>query len=92
MYMDMSIDVYENGRESLRKCVYMFRYTSAGIREMKMLNALVFGFEFVMQPHRWQSSYNRNAYKWCAVIGKPGSARPNRTALPQWTLDTRMLF
>jgi len=33
--------------------------------------------------------HSRNAYKWCSVISKPGclSARPNRTALLQWTLD-----
>ena len=34
--------------------------------------------------------YNRtllNAYTRCAVIGKPGRARLNQTALPQWTLD-----
>ena len=38
------------------------------------------------------SNYIRNGYRWCAVLGKPGSAWPNRTALPQWTLDTWMLF
>ena len=37
-----------------------------------------------------QSNYTRNAYKWCAVIGLPGSARPNLTALPQWTLDLKI--
>jgi len=31
--------------------------------------------------------YLRDAYKWSAVIRYPGSARPNRTALPQWTPD-----
>ena len=30
--------------------------------------------------------------KWCAVIRKPGSAWPNRTALPQWTSDQWMLY
>jgi len=32
--MNMAINVYEFGRG--RKCVYMFRDTYAGIREMKM--------------------------------------------------------
>jgi len=38
---------------------------------------------FVLPPHSYPSKYSKNAHKWCAVIGKPGSARPNRTALPQ---------
>ena len=29
---------------------------------------LVFGFWFVMSPHSWQLNYDRDAYKWCAVI------------------------
>ena len=32
--MNMAINVYEYGRGG--KCVYMVRYTYAGIREMKM--------------------------------------------------------
>jgi len=32
--MNMAINVHEYGRGV--KCVYMFRYTYAGIREMKM--------------------------------------------------------
>ena len=32
--MNMEISVYEYGREG--KCIYMFRFTYAGIREMKM--------------------------------------------------------
>jgi len=32
--MNMAMFVYENERGG--KCVYMFRYTFAGIREMKM--------------------------------------------------------
>jgi len=27
-------------------------------------------------------------YKWCTVTRWPADSRPNRTALPQWTLDT----
>jgi len=34
IHMNMAINVYEYGRGG--KCVYMFRYTYAGIREMKM--------------------------------------------------------
>jgi len=29
-----------------------------------------------------KGKYSRNAHKRCALIGKPRSARPNRTALP----------
>ena len=32
--MNMAINVYEDARGG--KCVYMFRYTYAGIREMKI--------------------------------------------------------
>jgi len=32
--MNLEINVYEYGREG--KCVYMFRHTYAGIREMKI--------------------------------------------------------
>jgi len=32
--MNMAVNVYECGRGG--KCVYMFRHTYAGIREMKM--------------------------------------------------------
>jgi len=32
--MNLAINVYEYGREG--KCVYMFRHTHAGIREMKI--------------------------------------------------------
>jgi len=32
--MDMTIHVYEYGR--VGKCVYMFKYTLAGVREQKM--------------------------------------------------------
>jgi len=34
IHMNMAINVYEYGRGG--KCVYMFTYTYAGIREMKM--------------------------------------------------------
>jgi len=34
IHMNMARNVYENGRGG--KCVYMFRYTCAGIRETKM--------------------------------------------------------
>jgi len=34
MHMNMAIIVYDYGRGGT--CVYMFRYTYAGIREMKM--------------------------------------------------------
>jgi len=42
--------------------------------------------------HNQPSNYSRNARKWCAAMGKPRSTPPNWTALPQWTLNTRMLF
>ena len=41
---------------------------------------------------RWQSNYSRNAYKWCAVIGKPGSARQNRRDKPHGTLRWGWIF
>ena len=41
-----------------------------------------FVFWFVMPPHNYQPNYDRDAYKWCAVIRKPRSAWPNQTALP----------
>jgi len=41
---------------------------------------------------RWQSNYSRNAYKWCPVIGKPGSARQNRRDEPHGTLRWGWIF
>jgi len=32
-----------------------------------------------MSPHSKPSNYIRNAHKWCAVRGKPGSARHEDT-------------
>jgi len=32
-----------------------------------------------MLPHSWPSKFSRNAHRWCAVIGKPGSAQPEGT-------------
>jgi len=48
----------------------------------------VFGFWFVIPPRMYPFKYIRIAYEWCAVIGQPGSARPEGTqSLPQWTLN-----
>jgi len=33
----------------------------------------------VILPHSQLFKYSRNAHRWCAVIGKPGSARPEGT-------------
>jgi len=32
-----------------------------------------------MPPHSYPFKYSRNGHRWCAVIGKPGSARPEGT-------------
>jgi len=45
-------------------------------------------FLVIMPPHSWHSKYSRSGHRWCAVIRTPASACLNRTALPQWTLDT----
>jgi len=41
-----------------------------------------------MPPHSWPSNYSRNAHRWCAVRGKPGSARPEGT--PAMDLNGQM--
>jgi len=46
------------------------------------------GFWILVCYAATQLAISSNAYKWCAVIGKPRSARPNQTALSQWTFDT----
>jgi len=43
-----------------------------GVRTKRIF--LAFGFWFVMSLHRQQPNYSRDAYKWCAVTMKPGSA------------------
>jgi len=58
-------------------------------------NSLLKVFWFVISRHTASNpitASGRNAYKWCAATGKPGSgAQPNRTALPWWTLDSFFL-
>ena len=40
-----------------------------------------------MSPHSEPFKYSRNAHKWCAVIGKPKSARPEGTPAMDLGLD-----
>jgi len=41
----------------------------------------------VMSPHSYPSNYIRNAHKWCAVIGRPGSARPEGTPAMEYSFS-----
>jgi len=39
-----------------------------------------------------RANYSRDAHKWCAVIRKHGNACPIRMALPQRTLDSKLIM